>query len=280
MLLFAMGAYTLLQQSIATRQMERHFEGAQRLHFRKIAEGDRALYKASKAVKKGGKEGPKRVAKKGGTFESPRTQFNLPENAKLNISPLFSKDKPDPLLRKVTLSLLDRLYEPTAAYRKGFEEELLDAMIKAGIENPKIDSFADLFSKLEGDFSSYYKFLKGTQNYTLFTNIGYPAIGDFLTLQTERKPILLASASKPLLIALFGDRFANELLLKEAENWNKEGKHVQIKKEEIEALFIQHGPTGKNLSDFESLLDYKNREKHLEQQVYLDQKSKIQLRIR
>lgn len=280
LLLFALGAYTLLHQSIATRQEERHLEGAQRLHWRKVSQADRALYKALPAKPTNTKTEKKPSAPKPSPYISPRKKFNLPECAKLNISPLFNQEKQNPLLRKAAIALINRLYSPTLAYRQGIEEEILEVLIKTGMENPKIESFEELFAKIEPNPAPYYKFIKGTQKYQLYTNIGYPALEDFFTLEGKRAPILMSHACEPLLIALFGDAFANHLIQKETEIWQKEGKHIPLKKEEIAALFLEHSPNNKNLSDFESILDYKPQDRHLEQLVIYDEKSKILLRFR
>lgn len=278
MLLFAIGAYTLLQQAISTRQEERHFGAAQRLHWKSVSQIESALYKLHPG------QSPSHVAKEktkqpDKPYESPRTKFNLPLSAKLNISPLFS-ETPNPRLREIAAKLIERLYQATYLYRPGLADEVLNLLIDTGRQNPDCLTFAELFRKMRNPPHVLYKMLKGTQNYRLFTSLGYPSLDDYLAIAPKRAPIFMVHASKALLIAAFGDVFANQLILKEKESWEKEGKYIPLKKEEIEALFLEFGGHGKNLSDLDPLLDYKRHSRALDQQIYLDEKSKIQVRIK
>lgn len=280
MFLFALGAYTLLHQSMATKYEESHFSGAQRLHWGNYSQTERTLYKDHPGTilfpKKKSSSPPKTHL----PYQSPRNRINLPESAKLNLAPLLFQNSPHPLLRHIALALINRLYQATSLYRPGLEEEVLSTLTREVRAHPDISSFQELFGQIHVENPLYYKLFKGTQKYTLFTSKGYPALSDFMTLDPKRASIIMPNASKPLLIALFGDAFANQLIKKEQVIWEEGHKHRPLKKEEIAMLFVEFGPPGYKLEDFDSFIDYSRHDKQVEQHIFYDEKSKIQLRLR
>lgn len=278
--LFALQAYTLLQRTMATSQETMHFSGAQRIYWNHLNQEQRQLYKTFKNSIPAAKKNEKKPASapKESEYKSLRTYFNLPESAKLSIASLLREKTPNPKLREVTAKLIRLLYEQTSLYSPHFEDKVLATLIRIGHEHPNAETFQDLFQKVDDEISLYYKLCKGTQSYDLFTSNGYPALGDFLTL-ANRPPVYMNYASQALLIALFGEIFANQLIEKEKKSWEETGKKIPLKKEEVEALFMKISPNGKNLSDFGNLLDYSQRSRRLSQYVFYDEKSNIQIRV-
>lgn len=269
---------------MATSQEELNFCGAQRIHWLEVGQIERSAYKNRSGNIAQAKKvvntllSSQKTEKKPEEYRSPRTKFNLPESAKLSIAPLFQENAPNAKLREIATHLIRVIYETTSLYRFHLEEEVLATLIKVGRANPTITTFQELFPKVEKDHLLYYKLCKGTQRYDLFTNNGYPALGDFFTL-ANRTPVLMSRASKPLLVVLFGEQFTHQLMEKERILWKEKEKHQPLKKEEIEMLYLKVA-SGKNLSEFEGLLDYNQHDRHRKQRVFYDEKSNIQLRMR
>ncbi len=284
LMLFALGAYTLLHQSMATHQEQKHFAGAERIHLKEIDEKTRALYKASPGkttfpLRKNKKEVSEEPL---APYQSPRESFNLPESSKLSIYPLLTAKTPSPLLRQTALKLIQSIYERTSLYHPHLEEEILDTLIEVAGELDDVEgmSLQEFYPHLQREQELYYKLLKGTQSYKLYTDVGYPALSDFICLKKRDKPVCMAYACQALLVALFGDSFAAHVKLKEEELWEEHRRHRPAPKEEMLSLFLDWGPLGKNMSDFDPLLSYDREEKVFEQQIFFDKNSQIQLRVR
>ena len=261
-LLFAIGSYTFLHQFRAAVHEEKSYTERIALSQKNARDKTRRAFNRIKAKESTPKK-PKgeKTNKENIAYKSPRDRrIPFPEG-KLNITFLFKKEE-NPQIKTITLELIERLYEFTSLEFDA--EHLLDTLIATVKKHPSIDTFEKLLSHLPPEEAPiFYKLVKGTNTYTLFTSEGYPPIGNFITLdpKSHQRPIHFAHASRPLLQALFGDVFAPQIVKEERHKWEPEHKHLSLKKDELEALLLQHR---KNLVDYEQLLNFSTGRKATE----------------
>lgn len=273
-LLFALGSYTLVHEYHAAMQEKFHYTAALRIQRRWAkciqAEEFRKLPGKNEETKE-----KKESEKKGGEYKSPRDRLNPIPESKLNIAALFTQEK-DPLLEQITLNLLHRLYELAPFYHPHMEREILDLILATVKENPSIRSCTDLAKY----HPLFYKLAKGTHKVTLFTDQGYPALGDYISLEENenKKAVQFPYASRAVLLAFFGkeEGMVHQLCEVEKGKWEVDHKHHPLTKAELEAFLLQRR---KNLSDYEKLLSFSTQKQAPSQYLIQDQPSKIQLKI-
>lgn len=278
-ILFAIGSYTFIHSVRAAVQEKFHYTGALAVE-RKFANTiQESIYADQKGNDLDSTEKTTSTKKEDLEFKSPRDKKSRHNGRKLNIRPLLLQQN-DSQLEKVTLTLLKEIYQNTSIYKKNMEREILAVLIATMKINPSINHFEDLLTKLpENDIPLFYKLIKGTQVYELKTNVGYPALGDFLSIDgkdNKRKPINFYKASRPVLAAVFGDKLSEQIIVEEGRKWEIDHKKYFLTKEELGAFLIKNT---RNLSEFEPLLYFDSNSSKRTQEVVQDDGSKLQIRI-
>jgi hypothetical protein len=138
------------------------------------------------------------------------------------------------------------------------EYALLDAWIEKAQNIPNCTSLSELFPEDQKLKSIFYKMLKGTKTYTIGTNIGYPSLEEFITINEDKKAkaIYISFASTPLLSAIFNDPIATQIHDLEKAKWNKDHKHHPVSKEELTSLVLKDHSLRVNLASIEDLLNF------------------------
>ncbi len=277
MMLFAIGAYTLMHQWIAMMQEERSTTGSERIHLGIVSQVEEDQYSNAKGPKAAAKKPVQQ--KKQTQYHSPREQANLPESAKLNFALLLKEE--NALLYETAAELLRLLYERSAIYRPNFEYDVLDILMKTAKENPAVKELDQLLPHIQTESDLFYKLLKGTHTHSLYTSIGYPPLTDFFSFVGDaKKPINLRFASKALLIALLGHTCANQVILKEQAKWDKEHKKTPLTKAEFEELYMQYGSREKPFTKLEQLVQFSNAKGKTKpkETVVFDKETRMQLK--
>jgi len=277
MIFFGLSTYMTLQQCISTSEEGRHFRGTQRIFWHRFSHQERGKYKKlqGKAVVKPKEQIKNRRAK---PFASPREAFNLPQSAKLNIASLL-KESPDPYLYEIALRLLGQLYLPTIIYKEEMKSKVLDRLIQAAKSISGTLTWEKLFDAINEEREFYLKIFKGTQNYQLCTNIGYPALSDFFCIEENRAPILIMHASRPLLAAAFGEAAAHRMILAEKEAWQS-AEDSYLKKEKVEEILSQCMPKNRDPQKLQKLVNFGQHSKKTENLIFYDPQSHIQLKLK
>jgi len=106
----------------------------------------------------------------------------------------------------------------------------------------------------------YYKILRGSGDYDIALQDGYPPLSDFIFIdERERKPIYFNYVSHPILIALLGQDVADRMInLEEEKSKNLGGRRVLTKNEMSNLLMSSKIPKETTL-EIENLLIYSQR---------------------
>lgn len=178
------------------------------------------------------------------------------EESKLNISVLFDEatiDVHQHPIYPIAAELIRTLYEGSClipeATARGWEKVMLDAMIAKGKGLPEREKLTDLFPDDPSLQATYYKMLKGTNQYRLGNgNKGIAPLGNFLSVDPEKKEktIHFCFASIPLLEAVFGKKISGEILSKEKSEREATGKIYFSSKEDLQEQLLQD-PLAANL---------------------------------
>lgn len=278
-ILFAIGSYTFLHSVKAAIQEKFHYSGALAVE-RKVASNiQETIYAEQKGKDLDSKEKTESQKNEDLVFTSPRDKISRHSGRKLNIRPLLLQQQ-DPQLEKVTLTLLKELYENTSIYKKNMEREILATLIATMKVNPSVNHFEELLPKLpESEVPLFYKLIKGTQICKLKTDKGYPALGDFLSIDGKvgkKKPINFYKASRPVLVAVFGEQLAEQIIVEEGRKWAIDHKKNFLTKQELEALLTKYK---RNYSEFEPFFYFDSNSAKRTQEVVQDDTSKLQIRI-
>lgn len=177
--------------------------------------------------KKEKKEKEKGLTETESTFVNRRERNQLTELSKLNIAPLFEHPLPKEHY-EITARLIKELYKNTSFYKKDLEYALLDNMIKIAQENKKAQQIKDLFPQDPTLRSIFYKMAKGTRS-------NYPALGEYILIDRnlQKKAINFSFASIPLLIATFGEKACESILVSEREKWEKDNTQHRLSEQEL-----------------------------------------------
>lgn len=276
-ILFAIGSYTFLHSVRAAVQEKFHYTGALAVERTFASQIQNEIYKDQKG--KGDDSDEKTDSKKNENkkFESPRDDRSKYNNRKINIKKL-SAAQGNPQLEKVVLTLLRDIYGQTAIYTPNLEHEVLATLIATLKLHPSVNSFEELLPKISsGSTALFYKLIKGTQDYELRTKKGYPALGDFLSLEGKpTKPINFYTAYRPVLSAVFGEKICELILIEEQRKWEIDHKTKHLTKAELDAFLKK---IQQNLSDYEPLLQFSNSADKTSQEIVKDTSSKMQIRI-
>lgn len=265
-LIFSLGAYTLLHRLFAVTEEEHDLGGAMRIHQLHVNRTQGKVYEGldGESIEKKSSDKKEKKLKENIAYLSPRDKNPPSENAKLSLALLSTKtpSSESKLVHKTASALIKRLYEHTSVYRPGLEDEILKTIISLQHKHPQCPDLETLMTFIEEDRDLFYKLFRGTNEYQLFTSKGYPALGDFFTLDKERpKPIYLLRATKALLLVLFDDPIANQITLIEQEKWKKNHTHEKITKDELNKLYLDMAPRGKLFSEIESICEFNKPKK-------------------
>ncbi|MBS0629580.1 MAG: hypothetical protein JSS30_05070 [Verrucomicrobia bacterium] len=275
-ILFAIGSYAFVHSLRTTAQESFHYKGALAVERRFANQIQKEIYEAQKAKKEEEKEKTESEQNQNKKFVSHRDKFSTQNNRKILIKKLGS----DPQLEKVVLRLLKDIYDQTPIYTTNMEHEVVSVLITAIKQNPSAITFEELLPKLpDSQIPLFYKLIKGTQNYELRkSNSGYPALGDFLTLEGKSiKPINFYYASRTVLKALFGEKLCEQIIIAEKLKWesdHKAAKHLMQK--ELDAFFTK---INVNYSEYEPLLHFSSGASKASQEIVQDESTKLKVRI-
>ncbi len=171
------------------------------------------------------------------------------EESKLNISALFNDPVADvhhhPLY-PIAAELIRTLYEGSSLLPEKAQEEwektILDAMITKGKKMPQRERLSDLFPDNPTLHATYYKMLKGTNQFELgVKKKGIAPLGNFISLAPEKKEqsIHFCFASALLLQAALGSKITHQLLSEEKKRWTQTGKSYFSSKQDLQEVLLQ-----------------------------------------
>ncbi len=265
-LIFAICSYTFFYSASAALLEESHFKGAHKIERLFTSRIQRKLFSKIKAQ---GDENSPQSHISSTNFHSPRDYFNLPPEAKFNITVLL-KEGDRPKKEALFLELIRHLYEFTTVYKPGLECDLLEALKK----NPKLQTFQELLKETP----ELYKLVKGTNRYNLGRFEGYPALDDFFIFDKTKNAKLInyCHAARPILDALFGRTLAPKIINEEKHKWEQNKKHAPLTKQELEAFLLTQN---KNITEYEPLLFFSGTRHAQTQDVLHDGTSNIQVKI-
>ncbi|MGE0670132.1 MAG: hypothetical protein AB7H48_08805 [Parachlamydiales bacterium] len=191
------------------------------------------------------------------------------EESKLNISALFDDtviDVHHHPLYPIAAELIRTLYEGSVLLpekvQKGWEKAILDAMIAKGKKNSQRERLTDLFPDDSALQATYYKMLKGTNQFELGAKKkGIAPLGNFLSMRTEKKEnaIHFCFASAPLLQAAFGSKITDKLLAEEKKQWDATGKRYLSSKEDLQELLLQDAALANLITQLEPFLSFRKQ---------------------
>lgn len=247
---------------IAERSIEAAFRIETQLHNRLALRSYASKARVNRSKSKGGK-------KTKPVYYSMRAISPPLEESKLNISSLFEDtviDVHHHPLYPIAAELIRTLYEGSALLiekpQEGWEKAVLDAMIAKGKKSSQRAHLADLFPDDEALRESYYKMLKGTNQFQLGpTKKGIAPLGNFLSIGSEKKEdaIQFCFASAPLLQATFGAKISDKILTKEKEQWQVAGKRYLSSKEDLQELLLQDAALANPFAQLEPFLSFRKQ---------------------
>ncbi len=191
------------------------------------------------------------------------------EASKLNISPLFDAaviDVHHHPLYPIAAELIKTLYEGSSLLPekapKDWEKVMLDAMIAKGKKGSQRERLSDLFPDDSTLNTTYYKMLKGTNQFELGAKKkGIAPLGNFISLSPEKKEnaIQFCFASVPLLQAAFGLKITDKLLSEEKKRWGETGKSYFSSKEDLQEQLLQDPVLANLLIQLEPYISYRKQ---------------------
>lgn len=132
--------------------------------------------------------------------------------AKLNLWPLIQEGRENhPVLYELAANLIRTFYGSLNEREKRFEYRFLDALLSAARAFPQDTPFAFEKILLEDYQLLYYKMLKGTKEWDLAANIGYPSLLDYIKASSGQDKICLFHAHPDVFTVLFGPKVAANL---------------------------------------------------------------------
>lgn len=280
LLILALGSYSFLQDTLAIHKEEKAFIGG--MHAETILRNKQSN-KSFTAKKEKSEaqhlQGAKRELKDI-PYVSRRVKENLHDNAKLNIASLAGETSQASyqLLYETSARLIRHLYEKAPFFKAGLEYQVLDLFIKRAKEDKELSSFTELCSSDHPLRDVLYKMAKGTNQYQIGTSRGYPPLEDFLIFDRDpkRKPINFCFASKPLLIAAFGEGLTETFMEQEKKKWEIDHKHHTVKKLELEQLFLKEGNSeGRAITDYYPLMGFSHTAARSQTTIAKDKKTGI-----
>lgn len=276
--LFSLCTFAFVQNVRTAIEEHIHIAASYRIHRKFINNTSHAIYKKQRAKNLHSKE-DNRENTSSTEFHSPRDAFNKRSETKLNIRPLLEKIDTHQL-EQMTLTLLKNLYFFAPFYQEDLEKEILYTLQNTLKEHPDCTRLDKLLSFIpQKQFPLFYKLIKGTQNYKIHTTKGYPALGDFITIekiQMTTPPIHFCLASRPLLEAVLGPTLTPLLINEEKHKWEKDHTHHPLTKQELEAFLLLHK---QNPMHYQNLFSFDTKTKPSLFDIIEDSKTGIQMKI-
>ncbi len=163
------------------------------------------------------------------------------ECAQLNLWPLIQEGRDNhPLLFELALKMIKTFYAPLIQNEKRLETRFLTALLKSA--KLAVQEQGEAFSLEKIDLGDedlqrlYYKMLKGTKEWNLAQNIGYPSLLDYMKADDQPTKICIFHAHPDLTTAFFGPEVSEKL---HAEIHKKEA--TLLTAELIERLSFESG---------------------------------------
>lgn len=210
MLIFSYGFYACWDKQSAAARLQSTY-----VHYQKANRAILNLFYSEVYSNLEGKpiKGPKshtQAKKKQSSKPAPK-KFNQ-ECAKINLWPLIQEGREaHPLLYEKAAHMIAVFYgsfSPDKRFANSFLDALL-ASAKIGLENK--DSFALEKLVVEDYQHFYYKMLKGTKNWDLRLEKGYPSLLDYMKVEPSNSKLCLFHADVSLLTVLFNPQVADRL---------------------------------------------------------------------
>ncbi|NGX47493.1 MAG: hypothetical protein K1000chlam3_00867 [Chlamydiae bacterium] len=241
LLIFAICSYTFVHTVRTAIEAKTHFSGSYRISRKFAIDLASDVYTKHKAENLHPQKKGENETQTKGEYTSPRDWFKKIPESKLNIRPLLEVGDHS-RLEKITLTLIQDLYSFAPFYKQDLEKEILTTFLEILKEDKEIIRFDVLLTKIPQEkFTLFYKVIKGTHSYKLHTTLGYPALGDFITLEkTKENPIHFCHASRPLLETVFGPTITPLIINEEKHKWEPDHKHRPMNKQELEAFLLSH----------------------------------------
>jgi len=194
---------------------------------------------------------------------------------RLNLSSLLDDTQDTADLEKITLGYLKALYGNKSFFPKNPKTFLkhLVAKLKANEETIPLHELVLDDPTMQDTF---YKMLRGTHTYDIIQEKGYPPFDHFFTFEKNSEPPMnFHSANVVFLNVALGKNLADNLIKKEREmSVNKPNSlKSPLEKGEVENLFGEAFSSQLSLFSFKSSGRWKNPE------IYIDDQTKITVRI-
>lgn len=279
LMIFAICSYTFVHKIRTVIEAKTHLSSSYRITRQFASNTNRIMYQKYRAVKSPTPKKQKSSGPKNSSYHSPRDAFNKREEMKLNLRTLLTKND-NKEIERISLRLLENLYFLAPFYRKELEYEILQTLLAALKNHPDCIRFEELLAFIPKEkYPLFYKLIKGTQTYQVYTTKGYPPLGDFFSLEKlkpSEKPIQFCHASRPLLEAIFGQTLAPLIINEEKHKWEKEQKHITMNKQELEAFLLSQR---RNLTDYEPLLSFSQKKNPPHHEIIHDLNSGLRLKF-
>lgn len=170
-------------------------------------------------------------------YTSPRL-LEAVKGSQLNLYPLIQENEPKTHPFYAIIARLLCLLYPNILPDQQSACALLDTIL-AKAKTLKEPSLNQLMPEDPLFQESYYRMLKGTNQYDLVQKKGIPPLADFLMIHKKNSCCYLCSAHFLVLQAIFGENFAHIIIEGEQQKWES-GKAKVFNRKEIESLITQH----------------------------------------
>jgi hypothetical protein len=220
LLILSYGFYASWDKQVTSQRLKTTYRGHQTAHRKLLNQYQSALYKqlrgnlekAEPVEEDEDEESPDVPIVKKDPIKKPDPNR---ECAELNLWPLIQEGKSNhPLLFELALKII-RTFYPSLLQEKNIEVRLLNALLssakiaiqeqEANFSLEKVDLGDERLQRI------YYKMLKGTKEWDLALQKGYPSLLDYMKADAAPDKICIFHAHPDLTTALFGRDVAQKL---------------------------------------------------------------------
>jgi hypothetical protein len=207
LLVLSFGTYAAIEKMAGDRRIRSTYLGHLKANRKILSKCESETYRHFRSVEKGAEE---KTKKQSSPKPTPPTVPRInPECARLNLWPLVQEGREShPFLYESTAKLL-RLFYGSALFenKPRAEYAFLDQFLKKAKEHPTSLEKISL-----GTFQPlYYKMLKGTKEWNLEANLGYPSFLDAVSLEESPSKVCICHAHPDQLAVFFGPKAAAKL---------------------------------------------------------------------
>lgn len=199
------------------------------------------------------------------------------ECSRLNLWPLIQEGKDNhPLLYELVAKMIRTFYTPLHSKEKRFEYHFLDALLKAARATQQPSPSA--LEKIDMDDPAlqriYYKMLKGTKEWDLAKQIGYPSLLDYAKAEPTTAKLCIFHAHPDLITVIFNPEIAAHIY----KEIHQEGGPL-LTQELIERICSEHHliAVDKDLLEFLEL-GRPHHEQHKKSLIASDNETQVCLR--